>query len=108
MTSLYREASCHCETHVFYGAWQSKRLCWIASPRKKHEVRNDEKSVMIYFFIRDKKLFMPYSQIIGTGTYLPERILTNYDLEKMMETSHEWILDRTGISARHIAAAHET
>ena len=40
---------------------------------------------------------MPYSKIIGTGSYLPEKILTNFDLEKIVETSNEWILDRTGI-----------
>ncbi len=40
--------------------------------------------------------------IIGTGSYLPEKILTNNDLEKMVETSNEWILKRTGISERRI------
>jgi 3-oxoacyl-[acyl-carrier-protein] synthase-3 len=45
-----------------------------------------------------------YSRIIGTGKYLPERILTNFDLEKMVETSDEWIRSRTGIEERHIAA----
>ncbi len=42
--------------------------------------------------------------IIGTGSYLPERILTNADLEKIVETSDEWITTRTGIKERHIAA----
>lgn len=51
---------------------------------------------------------MHYSKIIGTGSYLPEKILTNYDIEKMVETSHDWIVERTGIHQRHIAAAHET
>ncbi len=51
---------------------------------------------------------MKYSQIIGTGGYLPEKILTNFDLEKIVDTSHQWIVDRTGIHQRHIAAAHET
>ena len=51
---------------------------------------------------------MPYSKIIGTGSYLPEKILTNFDLEKIVETSNEWILDRTGIFQRHIAGDHET
>lgn len=51
---------------------------------------------------------MFYSKIIGTGGYLPEKILTNFDLEKIVETSHEWIVDRTGIEQRHIAAEHET
>lgn len=48
-----------------------------------------------------------YSRIIGTGRYLPERILTNLDLEKMVDTSDEWIRTRTGISERHIAADDE-
>jgi 3-oxoacyl-[acyl-carrier-protein] synthase-3 len=48
-----------------------------------------------------------YSRIIGTGKYLPERVLTNFDLEKMVETSDEWIRTRTGIKERHIAADHE-
>jgi 3-oxoacyl-(acyl-carrier-protein) synthase III len=49
-----------------------------------------------------------YSRIIGTGGYLPERALSNADLEKMVDTTDEWIVTRTGISKRHIAAAHET
>ncbi len=47
---------------------------------------------------------MIYSKILGTGGYLPEKILTNHDLEKMVQTSHEWIIERTGIEERHIAA----
>ncbi|MHA0855923.1 beta-ketoacyl-ACP synthase III [Paenibacillus sp. CMAA1364] len=42
--------------------------------------------------------------IIGTGMYVPEKILTNSDLEKMVETNDEWIVSRTGIKERHIAA----
>lgn len=49
-----------------------------------------------------------YSRITGTGGYLPEKILTNQDLEKLVETSDEWIRDRTGIEKRHIAAAGQT
>ena len=45
-----------------------------------------------------------YSRIAGTGSYLPEKILTNHDLEKMVDTSHDWIVERTGIEKRHIAA----
>ena len=45
-----------------------------------------------------------YSRIIGTGSYLPEKILTNFDLERMVETSDDWISSRTGIHQRHIAA----
>ena len=44
------------------------------------------------------------SRISGTGSYLPEKLLTNYDLEKLVETSHDWIVERTGIHQRHIAA----
>lgn len=47
------------------------------------------------------------SKIIGTGSYVPEKVLTNYDLEKMVDTSHEWIMDRTGISERRIASGEE-
>ncbi|MCK4587703.1 MAG: ketoacyl-ACP synthase III [Gammaproteobacteria bacterium] len=51
---------------------------------------------------------MNYSRIIGTGGYLPEKVMTNHDLEKMVETSDQWITDRTGIKKRHIAAENET
>ncbi|MEK7792360.1 MAG: 3-oxoacyl-ACP synthase, partial [Pseudomonadota bacterium] len=44
-----------------------------------------------------------YSRIIGTGSYLPEKILTNRDLESIVDTSDEWIRTRTGITQRHIA-----
>jgi 3-oxoacyl-[acyl-carrier-protein] synthase-3 len=46
--------------------------------------------------------------IAGTGCYLPERRLTNADLERMVETSHEWIVERTGIHERRIASPEET
>ncbi len=46
--------------------------------------------------------------IIGTGSYVPEKILTNADLSKMVDTSDEWIRSRTGIRERRVAAAHET
>jgi len=49
-----------------------------------------------------------YSRISGTGGYLPEKILTNHDLEEMVETSDQWITDRTGIKKRHVAAEGET
>ena len=51
---------------------------------------------------------MHHVGIIGTGSYIPEKVLTNYDLEKMVETSDKWILDRTGIRERRIAAEEET
>lgn len=50
---------------------------------------------------------MTYSRIAGTGSYLPAKILTNADLERMVETSDEWIVARTGIRERHIAADGE-
>jgi len=46
---------------------------------------------------------MIYTRITGTGRYLPERIMTNADLEKMVDTSDEWIRTRTGVERRHIA-----
>lgn len=50
---------------------------------------------------------MSYARIAGTGSYLPEKILTNHDLEKMVDTSDEWIRSRTGIEERHVAADGE-
>jgi 3-oxoacyl-[acyl-carrier-protein] synthase III len=47
---------------------------------------------------------MKYSRIAGTGSYLPEKILTNADLERMVDTTDEWIVTRTGIRERHIVA----
>lgn len=47
---------------------------------------------------------MNYSRITGTGRYLPEKILTNADLEKLVDTTDEWIVARTGIKQRHIIA----
>lgn len=51
---------------------------------------------------------MKYARITGTGSYLPEKVLTNADLEKMVDTSDEWISERTGIRKRHIAGEGET
>ena len=48
-----------------------------------------------------------YSKIIGTGSYLPAKVLTNFDLEKIVETTHDWIVSRSGIVERHIAAENE-
>ena len=48
-----------------------------------------------------------YSKIIGTGSYLPAKTLTNFDLEKIVDTSHDWIVSRSGIVERHIAADNE-
>jgi 3-oxoacyl-[acyl-carrier-protein] synthase-3 len=49
-----------------------------------------------------------YSRIAGTGSYLPEKVLTNDDLAKFVDTSDEWITSRTGIRERHVAAEGET
>jgi len=50
---------------------------------------------------------LSYARITGTGSYLPEKILTNQDLESMVDTNDEWIRDRTGIKQRHIAGEKE-
>lgn len=49
-----------------------------------------------------------YSRIIGTGRCLPKRVVTNHDLEKMVETSDAWIRERTGIRQRHVVSGDET
>ncbi|MDB5975617.1 MAG: ketoacyl-ACP synthase [Nevskia sp.] len=50
---------------------------------------------------------MAHARIIGTGSYLPERVVTNQELESRIDTSDEWIVSRTGIEARHVAADGE-
>ena len=47
------------------------------------------------------------SRILGTGSYLPAAVLSNFDLAKRMDTSDAWIRERTGIAQRHIAVAGE-
>jgi 3-oxoacyl-[acyl-carrier-protein] synthase-3 len=49
-----------------------------------------------------------YGQISGWGSYVPEKVLTNFDLERMVDTSNEWIIQRSGIHERHIAGPEET
>lgn len=51
---------------------------------------------------------MIYSKITGTGGYLPEKVVTNADLEKIVDTTDEWITDRTGIKQRHLVVDGET
>ncbi len=51
---------------------------------------------------------MKYARIVGTGSYLPERVMTNAELERMVDTSDTWIRERTGIRERRIAADGET
>ena len=50
---------------------------------------------------------MIHSKIIGTGSYLPAKVVTNFDLEKIVDTSHDWIVSRSGIVERHMAAENE-
>ena len=47
-------------------------------------------------------------RVAGTGSYLPEKLLSNKDLEKLVDTTEEWVSSRTGIKNRHIAAEGET
>jgi len=56
--------------------------------------------------VREAKIPRPVS-IVGTGSYVPERVLTNADLEKLVDTSDRWIVERTGIRERRIAAEDE-
>lgn len=51
---------------------------------------------------------MIFSKILSTGSYLPEKILSNDDISTQLDTSHEWIVERTGIEKRHIASQTET
>ena len=51
---------------------------------------------------------MAFARILGTGSYLPERVVTNEDLAERIETSDEWIRERTGIRQRHVAADGQT
>ena len=51
---------------------------------------------------------MTRAEVAGIGSYLPARIVTNDELARTVDTSHDWIVERTGILQRHIAAAHET
>ena len=50
---------------------------------------------------------MTFSRIIGTGSYLPAKVVTNDDLARTVDTSDEWIRTRTGIHSRHVAAEGE-
>ena len=51
---------------------------------------------------------MTYTRIVGTGRYLPEKVLTNFDLEKIVDTTDEWIRTRTGVERRHVVAEDQT
>ena len=57
--------------------------------------------------IQKNQLQKIVSKIAGTGSYLPAKILSNKDLEKLIDTTDEWIFTRTGIRERHIAAEGE-
>ena len=56
----------------------------------------------------DRGTILIHSRIAGTGSYLPEKVVTNADLEKLVETTDEWIASRTGIRERRMAAEGET
>ena len=56
-------------------------------------------------FAKDKKMG---NKLVGYGSYLPERVMTNADFERIMDTTDEWIVERTGIKQRHFAADSET
>jgi 3-oxoacyl-[acyl-carrier-protein] synthase-3 len=49
-----------------------------------------------------------FSRIMATGSYLPDKVLTNHDMEKIVDTTDQWIIERTGIKQRHIVADNET
>ncbi len=51
---------------------------------------------------------LSYARIVGTGGFLPEKVLTNADLEQMVDTSEQWIIERTGIKRRHLAESSQT
>jgi 3-oxoacyl-[acyl-carrier-protein] synthase-3 len=51
---------------------------------------------------------MTYSRIVGTGRYLPEKVMTNFDLEKIVDTTDEWIKTRTGVERRHVVEPEQT
>ncbi len=51
---------------------------------------------------------MTYARVVSTGSYLPSNRMSNHDLEKMVNTNHDWIVSRTGIENRHIAEEHES
>ena len=51
---------------------------------------------------------MPYAAVTGWGKATPERVLTNQDLERMVETSDEWIVSRTGIRERHVVGKDDS
>ena len=50
---------------------------------------------------------MRRTKILGTGSYVPEKVLTNFDVEKLIDTTDEWIVTRSGISERRVAAPDE-
>jgi len=51
---------------------------------------------------------MTFARITGTGSYLPEKVMTNFDIEKIVDTTDDWIRERTGIEKRHIALDGQT
>src|SRR5215210_3162164 len=94
--------------------WRSRmRSGWLRNPfRIRSTLTSSKRSNAIMKRSpqpRSPRLHKPKRtvSIIGTGSYVPERVLTNAELEKMVETSDEWIVTRTGIRERRIAGENE-
>src|SRR5438067_10701801 len=75
-----------------------RRACWPESPSWSRRADRSR---------RQRRRSMP-NRITGTGMYLPEKVLTNDDLSKIIDTTDEWIVARTGIRRRHIAADNQS
>lgn len=58
--------------------------------------------------MKSKNTDIRYTRILGTGSYMPNKILTNADLEKMVDTTDQWIMERTGVRRRHVMSPEET
>src|SRR6266480_3911497 len=94
--------------------WRSKTRCeWRPSPLNSKSTRISSRRFAV--IMKRQPRSSPRSakplrtvSIIGTGSYVPEKILTNADLSRMVNTSDEWITTRTGIKERRIAAKDET
>ena len=80
--------------------------CSIGIDYKSIFVLDNPDTFLFYLNTVEKELteyLMKKISIIGTGSYLPEKIMTNFDIEKFLDTSDEWIYTRTGIKERRVA-----
>ena len=73
-----------------------------------HTWQNIRQGRLILIFSRKNRWDSLFTRILGTGGYLPDEVRTNADLERMVETSDEWITERTGIKERRIASEKDT